>query len=547
VAGFIDNPLLGISNANRGERWGGRVSILFTPTERMSFRATGVRQVQEFDDNGTLELVGAASSLNNPPANQFDVANNGRPAQSSFLGNPSRNVYEYVNLIADFDLGFGDFVSSTSLGRLSTEFRGDISFGLLAPGLTISDALSLGVYGERVAASQVQTNASDRVNQELRLSSKPDSQLFGIRADWQAGFFYAREEIQFDQSFDVISVETGNLLTAPLPGGGTEAPAEYEEYSGFANTTIYFSDDLDLHLGGRYTDNTQRSQIFSLFGFVNPGGDTVSVPIESSETEFTYSTALRWRFNPDSLLYGRIATGFRPGGPNFAVSTLPPNVPATYEADTTTNYEIGLRTALFDRSVTIDVAAFYIDWNDIQVATTFNADGINTTVIANGGAARSQGLEWNFGWSPAVGLRLSAVGAYTDATLTEDAPALGGNAGDRLPFVPKWSNTVNLDYDTEVKPGVTGFAGLSWVYVGERFTSFSSTPAFPGYFELPSYNMVHMQAGLTFDHFDVSLYVRNIGNSQAPTGYVPQGGFGGTGTGNIVQPRTIGLRAGVRF
>ncbi len=85
------------------------------------------------------------------------------------------------------------------------------------------------------------------------------------------------------------------------------------------------------------------------------------------------------------------------------------------------------------------------------------------------------------------------------------------------------------------------------MYVGDRFTGFGSVPFFPSHIRMPSYNLFHAQAGLAFDKFDLSLFVRNIGNSRAVISYSPVGGFNNFGEGQIVPPRTIGLRLNINY
>ncbi|RVT40270.1 TonB-dependent receptor [Sphingobium algorifonticola] len=557
VAGYIDNPTLNRNNVNGGERWGGRISALFKPSDAFSLRVTAARQEQEFDDSGFLEVVGSNLTPGNPPANQFDLANNGRFILNTNVGNPSRNVYEYVNATATLDVGFAELLSSTSFGHLSTDFIADLSFGNPAVGapLTFSTLLG-GIYGQPVAVTQVQSNKSDRSNQEIRLTSKPGSRVLGMAVDWLVGGFYANESVIFPQGFDVRSLATGNVLTVPFAGGSLLAPAKYKEYSGFANVNFHLTDTLELALGGRYTENKQSAQTTYFAGFATGPADEVTPTTRSKENKWTYSAAVSWKFNPDSLLYGRVASGYRPGGINRITpgNTLPPDVPTTFDADNTVNYELGVRTALFDKRVNIDIAAFYIDWTDIQILTTFRSTttGQNVTLTGNAGTARSRGLEWNIGWTPTPGLRLSTVGAYTNAELTESRPLLGGNDGDQLPFVPKWTNTVNADYETALSGNVTGFIGGSWIFSSGGFTGFTADPApgqptYPDHIKLPSYHLFNMQAGLRFDEFDLSFYIRNLTDDRTLTSYNPSGGAGFTGTAQILQPRTFGVRAAVRF
>src|SRR3546814_7350659 len=81
-------------------------------------------------------------------------------------------------------------------------------------------------------------------------------------------------------------------------------------------------------------------------------------PGESAESVWTFSVSPQFHINEDAMLYGRVATGYRPGGPNVIV----PNVPPSVDADRMTNYEIGLKADLADRMVSVDAAFFWMDW-----------------------------------------------------------------------------------------------------------------------------------------------------------------------------------------
>ena len=89
-------------------------------------------------------------------------------------------------------------------------------------------------------------------------------------------------------------------------------------------------------------------------------------------------------------------------------------VPPAIRPDSTVNYEIGIKTDQLDNRLSVDVAAFLIDWNKIQLFEVVQNFGIN----ANGGTARSKGLEWTLGLTPLTGLNLTLTGAYVDAYLT---------------------------------------------------------------------------------------------------------------------------------
>ncbi len=65
------------------------------------------------------------------------------------------------------------------------------------------------------------------------------------------------------------------------------------------------------------------------------------------------------------------------------------------------------------------------------------------------------------------------LGSYTDAYLTADAPGLGAIVGDKLPYVPNVSNTLNVDYKWAAFGDWSAFVGGSETYTGSRYTGFS--------------------------------------------------------------------------
>ena len=63
------------------------------------------------------------------------------------------------------------------------------------------------------------------------------------------------------------------------------------------------------------------------------------------------------------MLYARVATGYRPGGPNVFLPGVPPMV----DSDSMTNYEIGVKSSLAGGAVQLEAAVFFMDWEDIQL------------------------------------------------------------------------------------------------------------------------------------------------------------------------------------
>jgi len=330
--------------------------------------------------------------------------------------------------------------------------------------------------------------------------------------------------------------------------------ALYREWAGFAQLTYHFSPQWDLALGGRWSENKQSANqaITGVVPTLN-GTPQQLTSGDSSGSDFTYSVAPRWHVSSDTMVYARIATGYRPGGPNDLPFDAPASVPRTYQADKTTNYELGTRTDLLDRTLSIDVAAFLVDWKDIQLSEFVAAPGTpGFTINANGGTARSKGLEWTLGLTPVTGLTFTLTGAYVDAYLTSAATATGGNEGDRLPYVPKWSTSLDGAYTWRAFGNYNAFAGATWSYLGSRFNDFSATYGATGFTanprpELPSYNTVNLRAGLENGRWTFELYGKNVGDTRGITYYTNSATPNYGGAVAYTQPRTIGALVTARF
>jgi iron complex outermembrane recepter protein len=568
IAGYVDNPLLGSEDANGGYKAGGRASLLWRPNEDLSVRLTGFTQYTKVDGGSQVEVGGATFSPTNPPSNRFDPI--GDYQNNVYHPNKSENRLNYAAANVSYDLDFATLNSITSYGVFKLVGVTDGSNGAAAPGgvlpgypLGVTNGVLFGLFyfGGSPASSRIdQTNRMRKFNQELRLSSNEGSTLFGRRFDWQVGLFYTRELGDYEQYFHAYApfTESPELLTAPpLPpvqAGGVSVPNTYREWAGFADGTFYFTPEFSVQAGVRYTDSKQFADTIAngglLYGFVSGSLGAGTANDEAT----TFSLAPRWQFAPDSMIYARVASGFRPGGVNYFIPGAPPDYNFAFTSDSTVNYEVGLRTQLLDGRLSIDVAAFYIDWTDIQISALFTstATGQVYGVIANAGEAKSSGLEWNLAYEPIPGLTIQAVGALTEAELSRDAPALGGLAGDRLAYVPDISNTLNIDYAWPAFGDYEAFVGGSWTYVGERYTDFGPANPLQGtHLELPSYDTISLQAGLRSDRYTLEAFVRNLTDEFAITSYGDTGGFnpavGFTGLANIIQPRTFGVRVAASF
>jgi iron complex outermembrane receptor protein len=523
IAGYIDDPLSGQNNVNDGHKSGGRASLLVEPLDSLSIRLTATNQEMKTSGNPAVDV--------NPVTLQ---PLHGDLTQERYVSEPNEFKYENYNATIDWNPGPLSVLSTTSYSILNTDQITDATSAvLIPPSTTLGEALT-GIFGTPLGGYENNNGSMDKVTQEIRLASPAAD-----RWEWQVGGYFTRENGLLEQHLNAVA----------LPGAGpaglpsleiVNLASTYKEYAGFADLTYHFNSQFDVQLGGRYSTNKQTAAE-SISGLL-VGSTAFTTP--SQGNVFTYSVAPRWHVDANTMIYARLATGYRPGGPNALPPLAPPAVPREYGADKTTNVELGIRSTQLDGRLSIDVAAFYVDWKDIQLLEVIDTFGVD----ANGGKARSQGLEWTFSYIPASGLTLTWVGAFTDAELTSPAPAVNGEPGDPLPWAPKWGTSLDGQYEWPAFGSYKGFVGGTWSYVGTRSTDFaSSIGTVPTQVGLPHYDTVAARAGLENDRYTVQVYGKNLGDSRGITDYASSGAPGLGGQASVIQPRTFGVTLSVKF
>ena len=126
----------------------------------------------------------------------------------------------------------------------------------------------------------------------------------------------------------------------------------------------------------------------------------------------------------------------------------------------------GYKGSFADHRVSVDVAAYYIDWTDIQLSV-LDPD-TQETYYTNGGKSSSKGVELAMQWRATNNLQLGVNAAYAIAQLEQDLPdGTIGAAGDRLPFSPRFSGSFNADYNFPVG-SLYGFVGASLTHRMEQ-------------------------------------------------------------------------------
>ena len=558
TGGHLDSPSRGAGEVNGSASYGGRASILLRPSERFSIRLFGLYQKIDTDSPSTFQ----ANALSLKPVDPITGARVGKGDRRRFERIAEFNKLDYQLYAATIDYDF-DFATLTSVSSYSQQKRDELGDISTTPTRGLANTIYAPTAPNSVGLAFENDVEVEKFTQEVRLQS-PDNDRF----EWLIGGYYTDEKTALIQEFFPFTLAS----QAFLPTAATFGPftfsrlvfanidAEYKELAGFASGTLKFSDRFDITAGGRYSHNKQKSlqQVIQLGNGVPQFG-------KSSEGVFTYSLSPRFEFNDRMSIYGRVAKGYRPGGPNFVPPGAAAGFPTEFNSDTLLSYEVGFRGETADRRFAIDASVYYIDWDDILILSTANSAAGPVGVNANGRRARSKGAEVTATARPLRGLSFIASGAYNDAELRDDTvPAsgglnlTGGLKGDQLPYSPKWTGNLSADYEWSLSDTVEAFVGANVRYIGDQTAGFSAAyrTAFGRRVEIDNYTTVDLRAGANIGNFTVQAYARNLFDTD---GVVSAGGYpfavpaalGGTAIPLInvstVRPRTFGLIVGAKL
>ncbi|MDX3899262.1 MAG: TonB-dependent receptor [Sphingobium sp.] len=520
--GFIDNvnPLIGKKNDNTARVRGGRAVLAMRLGPDVTLNVSAIGQDTTSDAGNAVDVDAATLK----PI-YGDLKQNKYVRERGYLRLRLYNATLKADLSSNLDL-----VSSTTYQRIYFKEIGD---GTRSYGAALGPFLGVGSsLGVRINTIK----RTERWSEEARLSA---TGLFDGLLDLQGGFYWTKEDdINRIPGMDTFLTTTG--ATLPLPQLAIASiDSSYEEYSGFANARVYLGSKFDVLGGIRYSHDKQ-AYLQDYQGQV-VGPRLIVLGTESANIT-TWLVSPRFRMSDTLMIYGRVGTGYRPGGPNPA----PPvgGIPLTFDPDKLIQYEVGIKTSTADRKLSLDAALFYTDWKHVQIQTS--GGGFN--YLVNGGRARSQGGELSLRYQPTRAFTLGANVGYTDAKLTSDAPAAGGLDGDRLPYVPRVSGALTADYSMELSGSTTLTLGATANYISNRTSDYANR--FPK--KLEGYATFDLRAGIGNDAWTLSAFVKNLTDKRAiivagTQGLAPSNTPGAFYSAAVNQPRVIGAEAAIRF
>lgn len=379
---------------------------------------------------------------------------------------------------------------------------------------------------------------SDTFTQDVQLTSDTSGRL-----EWIAGLFYLRES-----AFQLLDIQLPIFSAYSRPSGDIDT----EAYAIYGQGSYRLTDRWRVTTGIRFS-HEERSQDFAQT-ISDPLGAVTGAPgvieLAGSDSKawdsWTPKLGLEW-FGSDTLLvYGSASKGFKAGGLNS--NALQP----AFDPETLWAYEIGLKSSPWDGRARFNVAAFWYDYDDIQLLTLApDAPTGAFPIVVNAAAATVKGVEAELQAQLTRGLALDAAVTLLDAAFDEfvsidpNNPTGDSNrAGQPMQQAPDVSTSLGLQYGWDVGAAARLTARGEWRYTSEVFFNAFADP----FVRQAGYSLFNARIGIEGGEgrWYVAAFGRNLGDKLYAQTKVRQDPL--VGNLNVWgAPRTYGVELGARF
>ncbi len=446
---------------------------------------------------------------------------------------------------------------------------------------------------------------ADQYSQEIRLSSPKDQKL-----EWVGGIFAFHEKI-FSYSETIYGSDAaqwyGKPTTDPALMAGfrqhVDGKSKTFNIAGYGQATYHVDDQLALTLGLRNGYEVKEGSDFAWVeawsykyspvrvydaikgasgtGFFDTGGQSVSRNMLTGLFNPSY------KLDDNVLLYTLVGRGEKAAAVNTAARAIWSDTtfkgwqPLLTKAETSWDYEIGVKTNWLDNRLIANVNLYWTDIYNFQANmvdssyTDSTGQPISQNYLGNVPHVRLRGVEFVGRWSPVERLWLSFNGAYTEGRYIDfpnsnppddwrwttlnplnpvTAPLTLSLSNTRFTNLPKWAFNVGVDYEHPLGPALRdlgpwadhsltafGYANLAWF---DKYQLTSPWSLFQ-YWQ-PAYSIVNVGLGLRTDddRYSLQFWAKNLFDTR----YIPASPTGGGWTlGNSTTIASYNLQAQPRY
>ncbi|MCH7506339.1 MAG: TonB-dependent receptor [Proteobacteria bacterium] len=445
---------------------------------------------------------------------------------------------------------------------------------------------------------QEQIRSQKDFSVELRLASDTDSDL-----QWMAGVYF----LDIDREVGIsLNKDSGNTpirgLYQPEPGPNSTASLTHDQFDSrvfaiFGQLEYDVKDDLELSVALRY-DNEKRKvsslvpfdarQSFIDLNFDGVFDDPLNPALSSlinptgiiADNQETYSelepkVAIRWDATENTSIFGSWGVGFKAGGFNNSGSAATigifingfingaigvnfaddlgvplPVINDQFDKETSSAFEVGFNSSLFDGRLRLNAAAYYTEVTDMQFFEFFVGTFGLLRVVSNLDKVEISGVELGATVHVNDHLRFYGGANFVDSEIKANS-SRPDTVGNESPYTPEYTINIGGDVDFPITSDLSfiarvdaRFVGKTWFHTvqeGVRPTIFM--PLFELGFgagagalgiadfsnaRRDAYATVDLRAGIQADKWTLTGFVMNLTDEKFLEEVIPAPEFGGS-------------------
>ena len=398
------------------------------------------------------------------------------------------------------------------------------------------------------AESAIEYNPTSQTTEELRIASVGDS-----NPKWLLGYFYSDFHSAWDIYFPAQDAAAVGLSSNNLFSYFTPMPI-YQQ-SVFGELTYNVTEALAITAGLR------RYHYDAPVSLDQYGALTATFVSQTTEKDqgVTPKLNLSYDATKELMLYATAAKGFRPGGgtgpvptsgklsceaqlqTEYGTTAFVPG-PISFRSDSVWSYEVGEKWRSEDRRVTVNAAAYFEQWNNVQEFNSLSSCGYVYT--ANTGDAHVKGAELEIQAIVVPEITVSLNGSYAQAALVNSSLIDAGfNPGTPIQQIPKWTSSAYIAWRHNLTSALALTARIDTTYEGSRTDVTFSTNT------LPSYDLTNLRAGIGTDRWSAVLFVNNVADKRALLNDITADAINLPTYNRVAvsQPRTAGIDFNYKF
>ena len=564
VAGTTDNADVVEDDFNDYTVYGGRLAASWDVSEAWSLLASAIGQAS--DTEGSWET--------DPALGDFKV--------TKFFDDYREDDWYQVAMTITGDLGFAEFSATTASFDRKIAYEWDNMLYEQYKDAYFGAYSGYDLYNsEYTFGTTFNDQDQERLSQEVRLTSTGAS-----RFQWMIGGFY--EDVQDEWLYGAKNDELGDTLAweaanyyaynyyasydgidyplAPTDiGFSNRFERTVTQLAAFGEASFDFSERFTAGVGARWFEYDRNE--FDRYNFpkglpplsaLELGGAYRASGVES-DTAFKLNA--QYRLDNDRMIYALFSQGFRLGGSNSQRAAATGRVPLNYSSDKLNNYELGIKSDWADGRLRLNVSAFHMVWEDIQLN---NEGGVEDQWwlrgILNGDTAQTTGLEVNWEAQPSPNLRLEGSLFRAAPEFSSEFTLLSGSVvrdGTVMPISPKFKAWLAVTYSWwSVAAAEQVWIRYDTSYQSAVYNGIEAAIAEDADGRQPSWSMANLQLGASFNRgFNVTFALSNVWDRRT-IDYLDNGGnyqaawFGDPRYHNVrsyARPRALGVSLSKKF